>query len=314
MRFRFGFLASSDNHTARPGTGYKEVARGSMSDNRGPRDEAWYQRLRSNAGEPLPHSVPFVLATTTLRGFQLVERERQASFFLTGGLVAAHSEGRSREAVWNALKRKEVYGTTGERMLLWFDLINAPGSGDEVSLPMGAEVEMDSNPRFVVRAVGAFRQKPGCPDYSLQALPPEEIERLCRGECYNPSDERKLITRIEVVRIRPQSHPDEPVSELIDDPWRTFECPPDPDGCAVGFDDPEFATTGRDTVYYVRAIEETSPAINARSIRCEYDETGKCIRIDPCWGDYRTDASDDCLAPHEARAWSSPIYVDFRSR
>jgi hypothetical protein len=311
-RFRFGFIASSDNHTARPGTGYKEVARGSMSDNRGPRDEAWYKRLSVDTGEPVPESVPFVLETTTFRGFQLVERERQASFFLTGGLVAAHSEGRSREAVWDAMKRKEVYGTSGERILLWFDLINAPSPGGDLRLPMGSEAEMNTNPKFVVRAVGAFRQKPGCPQYSLQSLPPEEIERLCRGECYNPSDERKLITRIEVVRIRPQSHPGEPVGELIDDPWRTFRCPPNPDGCAIAFVDPEFNATGRDTVYYARAVEEPSPAINARSLRCEYDEAGRCVRVDPCWGDYRTDLSDECLAPHEARAWSSPIYVDFR--
>jgi hypothetical protein len=311
-RFRFGFIGSSDNHTARPGTGYKEVARGSMSDGRGPRDEKWYQRVRMDTGEPLPNSVPFDVTTTTLRGFQLVELERQASFFLTGGLVAVHAAGRSREAIWDALKRKEVYGTSGGRILLWFDLVNAPGPGGDGTVPMGSEIEISSNPRFEVRAVAAFQQEPGCPDYSVDALSPERLEHLCRGECYNPSNDRKRITRIEVVRIRPQLSPEEPVGELIEDPWRTFECPPDPHGCKVSFEDPEFSKAGRDSVYYVRAIEEPSPAINATSLRCRYDEKGECVEVDPCWGDYRTDPSDDCLAQHEGRAWSSPIFVDFR--
>ena len=35
----------------------------------------------------------------------------------------------------------------------------------------------------------------------LSALSPERMAKLCHNECDNPSDERKLITRIEVVRI-----------------------------------------------------------------------------------------------------------------
>jgi hypothetical protein len=38
-RFDFGFIGSSDNHSARPGTGYKEFARGEMTDGRGRRGE-----------------------------------------------------------------------------------------------------------------------------------------------------------------------------------------------------------------------------------------------------------------------------------
>ena len=46
-------------------------------------------------------------------------------------------------------------------------------------------------------------------------------------------------------------------------------------------------------------------AINAAGANCEYDTEGNCIRARLCEGD------GDCLAEHEPRAWSSPIYVDY---
>ena len=138
---------------------------------------------------------------------------------------------------------------------------------------------------------------------------PEEIERVCKGECYNPSNQRRQITRIDVVRIQPQDHPDEPVADLIQDPWKRFECDPDPSGCAVTFDDPEYAANGRDTLYYVRAYEAPSEAVNAAGVRCEYDDEGNCIRANPCG----RDAEDECLAAYEPRAWSSPIFVDWKA-
>lgn len=307
-RFRFGFIASSDNHTARPGTGYKELKRGSMSDRRGPRDRTWLRRFSPPSAEPIAESVPLDLDATTLRGFQLVEFERQGTFFLTGGLVAAHATGRDRNSIWAGFERREVYGTSGERILLWFDLLNPPGSSEPA--PMGSEVVMQDAPRFRVRAVGAFRQKPGCPEESASALSPAELERICRGECYHPSDERKPITRIEIVRIRPQRDPGEDVGRLIEDPWRSFPCPPDPAGCFVVFHDPDFVGAERDAVYYARAVSEEAPGVNAAGLRCRYDSQGRCVAVDPCWGDYRTDPDDDCLSPHEPRAWSSPIYID----
>ncbi len=65
----------------------------------------------------------------------------------------------------------------------------------------------------------------------------------------------------------------------------------------------------REAVYYVRAIQEPTPAVNAGGLRCEYDANGVCLRSRPCYGDFRTPFDDDCLTENEERAWSSPIFV-----
>ncbi len=100
--------------------------------------------------------------------FMVWETERQVSFFLNGGLAVVHSSGRDRDAIWNALERKEVYGTSGPR--------------------------------------------------------PQHVD----GESVDP---------------------------LIEDPWPVFPCAADPAGCHVAFSDHEFRRSGRDTLYYARAIE-----------------------------------------------------------
>jgi hypothetical protein len=311
-RFRLGFIASSDNHFARPGTGYKDVHRRGFTESN--RFGAQAGPLAGVLGTPEPEapaavSQPFDREAAGVQSlFQLFELERQTSFFTTGGLVAVHAEGRDREAIWDAFSRREVYGTSGPRMLLWFELLNPPGSLG-ASAPMGSEVELAANPIFQVRAVGSLAQKPGCPAYAAEALGEGRLERLCRGECYHPGDARRRITRIEVVRIRPQARAGEAVSALIEDPWQTFACQPDEAGCAVTFSDPDFAGAARDAVYYVRAIEEPAPKINADQLRCERDAQGACAKVDLCGAP--GEEQDDCLAGYEPRAWSSPIYVDF---
>jgi hypothetical protein len=290
LRFRFGFLASSDVHSARPGTGYKEYARSTMSE--------WrfgnFSRLPQFAppeSDPEPRSQPFDPAQSRAAFFGLLETERQASFFLTGGLVAVHAAGRSRDAIWDALQRREVYGTSGPRILLWFDLID-PDSG--ARSPMGSATRQRRAPLFQVRALGSLEQEPGCPDWAGEALGAERLAVLCRDECYHPGDRRRAITRVEVVRIRPQARPGEALEGLIEDPWKVLPCAPDPAGCRVTFEDPEFEAAARDTVYYVRALEEQSPAVDHDGVAC-----------------LGTPEEEDCLGPVEERAWSSPIFVDW---
>jgi hypothetical protein len=306
LRYKWGFISSSDNHSARPGTGFKQYDRKQATEAFGERSEYWQELL---LGKKAYRAARSITVENLPLGFATTEFERQASFWTLGGLVAVHATGRSREAVWEALKRKEVYGTSGPRILLWFDLLNGKNQdGRDEVIPMGGETKMQQAPQFRVRAVGSLKQLPGCPDWVKTALSERRLQKLASGECYNPSDERYYIDRIEVVRIRPQNSPGESVDNLIEDEWKVFKCERTRAGCSVTFSDQDFA---RDTVYYVRAIEEETPTVNGQNLRPTRDENGNVIDVTPCYGDYRTEEADECLGMVGHRAWSSPIYVDY---
>jgi len=176
-------------------------------------------------------------------------------------------------------------------------------NGPEGVLPMGSELEFTGTPKFEVRAAGSFEQKPGCAPDVVQSLGEERLERICAGECYNPGDRRRRISRIEVIRIQRQRSEDEPVADLIEDPWKTIPCHEGPELCVVEFEDPSYGELGRDLLYYVRALQEPTPTVNGGGLRCR---GGEC---EPCYGNFRTSVDDDCLVDTEERAWSSPIFL-----
>ncbi|MEH6585561.1 MAG: DUF3604 domain-containing protein [Halioglobus sp.] len=301
-RFRWGIIGSSDIHSARPGSGYKEILRRSMSDGR-----------MANLGPPP------AITQRDLEAFSLTPKEaglfgpyfeRFSSFLGTGGLVAVHSAGRDRDSIFTALQDKQVYGTSGDRILLWFDLLESSLGPSAV---MGRSVSRSENPEFEVSAMGDWQQQPGCPDNG-GGLGAQRLQQLCAGECYNPGDARKRIERIEVVRIRPQLSANEAVDPLIEDPWKIIPCDDQGQGCRVRFSDPDFAQGQRDSLYYVRAVQEPTQTINGENLRCERDQSGECIAIKPCRGRSELDLEDECLSSVGERAWSSPIFVDYEPR
>ena len=306
LAYRWGFVGSSDTHFARPGNGFKQTPRIGSGDAgmRGARNSFW-DWLIYRRHQEAPDDYSRSLLSLSLEG-DASEQERKMSFLTAGGVVAVHANARNRESIWDALMRREVYGTSGHRLLLWFDLLNA---GDHVN-PMGSEVTLTAVPQFRVTAIGSFKQLPGCPEYVKQALSRKRLQHLAQEECHHPSDERYLIDRIEVVRIRPQRVMDEPVEGLIEDPWLVFECAPDLAGCTAEFSDSDFVAEGRDAIYYVRAVEEPSPTINGDNLRPVRDGSGTVTSVDPCYGDYRISRNDDCHALKGQRAWSSPIFVN----
>ncbi|BFM14054.1 DUF3604 domain-containing protein [Maricurvus nonylphenolicus] len=310
-RYRWGFIASTDTHSARAGHGFKQINRLFTADANGVRSSFWTMLNRStvNLPEAAAHSLPVEAIDPVKAGIYASEFERTTSFMSAGGLAAVHAERRDRDAIWDAMKRREVYGTSGHRILLWFDLLNATDS--EKTLPMGSEVTMGQAPRFRVSAKGSFKQLPGCPDYVVKAMAERRLERMSLGECYYPSDTRYAIDRIEVVKITPQAFDNEPVAPLIEDKWKVFTCETSESGCTIEFSDPDFVRGERTAIYYVRAIEEPTATINGANLRASFDKAGEVTEVDPCYGDYRTPSTDDCLAELGQRAWSSPIYVDF---
>jgi hypothetical protein len=285
IRSEFGFIGSTDTHAVGPGTGYKELRQ--MADIHGPAKPEFEPLVQTMMSEMFP------------------DWQRQNSYYYSGGLVAVHAQGRSRDDIWDALDKRQVYATTGERMLLWFDLLNPP---TDESVAMGGSATLTETPRFEVRAVGSNKQLPGCPDAVERAAPDGLIENSCFGECYNPTDERYVIQRIEVVRITPQASVDEPLEPLISDPFLVLDCPGDPEGCTVQFEDPDFVAGDREAMYYVRAIQESTLTVNAENLRCETDETGACIETNPCVGGFAGDG-DPCTDSNQERAWASPIYL-----
>ena len=95
------------------------------------------------------------------RGFGATELERQASFGRPVASLPYIPQGRTRE-IFAAMKRRETYGTSGARILLWFNTKDGT--------PMGGTTSATRSPVFEVKAVGEHKQKPGCPDEAVAAL------------------------------------------------------------------------------------------------------------------------------------------------
>ena len=308
-RFRWGFIGSSDTHSARAGHGFKQLLRDNATESTGAVSKTWRKMINPVSAEKRVARLRTIEELNQLTGATIIDTERQMSFFTLGGLMAVHSEGRDRDSIWRAMKRKEVFATTGHRILVWFDLLNEDGD-----LPMGSITQQSENPTFRVKAMGSFKQLPGCPDYVKEALTVRRLEKMADNECYNPSDDRYRIERIEIIRIKPQINSDEDPINLIEDVWKSFVCDPDSLECTVEFSDDEFEANSRDTLYYARVIEEDTPLVNGGNLRTKFDNEGNPISVEPCHADYRLDYTEQCLGPGGHRAWSSPIFVDYKEK
>jgi hypothetical protein len=262
-------------------------------------------------------------------------------FGMPGGLLAAYSEGLTRESLWEAFWARRVYGTTGERIIL---KVQADGH------PMGAEYATRQPPAIEVEVFGT------APLETVQLLRGTDVvyaHPLAEAGDESPGGEKPLLKLVwEGARTRWRSRPtswdgsltldggrivsaetfafDDPAEGITEQServirWRSTTSG-DPDGLFLDLD------AGKDAVLHF----DTPPAsfrfrlADLESGPVVVEAGGEGQRVSAMW----VPRGSRPLAAHFAyrdeeplrgtnaywvrviqrnggMAWSSPIYVDF---
>ncbi|HWP67023.1 MAG TPA: DUF3604 domain-containing protein [Candidatus Limnocylindria bacterium] len=262
--FRLGVVGGTDTHNGTPGA----VEEADFIGHRGGTDDTAEKRLGS--------------AT-----------RRSGPTFSPGGLTAIWAEENTRASLFDALRRREVYATSGPRIAVRFfggaaldpGLCDDPGQlakAYETGVPMGATLPAgEAVPRFLVTALA---------DPGTVARPGALLERLQIVKLWidGAGEARQAVfdvagSAIGAATVDPATcAPQGPGSSAL---------------CAV-WDDPTFEPT-RPAAYYARVIENPTCRWNAHA----------CNALPP---ESRPAGCDDPEIPRtvQERAWTSPIWYE----
>jgi hypothetical protein len=271
--FKLGLIGSTDTHNATPGATEE-------------RDFGAFGHLGLR-----DHSNPAYM----------VQRVTPAGIEATpGGLAVVWAEENSRDALFAAMRRREVYATSGTRPILRFFAGREAGlrCGDasfveaayQGGVPMGGDIGPVRGSRSPHFGVLAFRD-PGTP--SAPGAPLQRVE-IVKGWVDGAG----------------QSH--EKVFEVAGDPDNgasvdTTTCTPTGPGsdslCAV-WDDPEFDGSQR-AFYYARVLE--NPTCRWSTWHCN-DQGIDCSNPGSVPAAYAECCNPAVAKTIQERAWSSPIW------
>lgn len=270
--FRLGLVGSTDSHNSTPG----------LTDER---DFAAAGALGTRDATPA-----FMASAYPLGGMQAN----------AGGLAVVWAEENSRDAIFSAMRRREVYGTSGSRPIVRFfggrlqgvtcgasDFV-ARGYGDGV--PMGAElgpVRAGRSPRFAVLAM----QDPG-----------------------DPGDGGTPLQRVQIIKgwVDASGQTQEKVFDVAGDAANGASvdlstCAPTGTGsstlCTV-WEDPEF-DRGQRAFYYARVLENPTCRWSTRLCNAQGIDCSVPAAVPPAFA--------ECCNPLiqrtiQERAWTSPIW------
>jgi hypothetical protein len=211
-----------------------------------------------------------------------------------GGLIGVWAEENDRAAIFDAMRRKEVFGTSGPRIVpRFFGGWNLPATlcedpnpaarADAISVAMGRDLAPPPDPRAAPSFVSMALADPG-----TQQAPGNPLQRL------------------QIIKgwVDDEGHSHQAIYEVAGDPHNRASV--DLDSCEThgrGFaqlcsvwTDPDFDPDRR-AVYYMRAVENPS---------CRYN-AWQCIGLA---GDLRPPDCDDPERKRtiQERAWTSPIW------
>ncbi len=211
-----------------------------------------------------------------------------------GGLIGVWAEENSRDAIFAAMKRREVFGTSGPRIRVRFygshdfsgDLCDVGDPVEAAALegvPMGSELperdDGDGPPSFVSLAIrdAGTPEAPGGLLQRVQIVKGwQDDEGTTHGRVYDVAGNGDNGADVDLDSCTPRGDGYDTLCSTWHDPdW-------DPD---------------RPAVYYARVVENPS---------CRYS-TWQCLALAP--EDRPPDCSDpDRPATIQERAWSSPIW------
>ena len=261
--YPFGFIGSTDTHMATPG---------SVSE----------------------YDVPYKFGATPDQLLDIGDQKRGPAFWNPGGLAGVWAEENSRDAIFDALKRRETFSTSGPRIVPRFF------AGWDLS------PEMCDDPEFATSGYtngvpmgGVLREPPtggGAPSFAVSALADPGVAGRPGG----------LLQRIQIIKgwVDDQGIFHQEVHEIAGNPESGAAVDPEtctPTGpgatslCGV-WQDPAFDPE-RDAVYYARIVENPSCRWSARlCLSLPEDELP-----DGCTGDRLPRLIQE-------RAWTSPIW------
>jgi hypothetical protein len=275
--FKFGMVGASDSHTSLAST----------------REENYFGKFAG--AEPGTEARFEDLVSQDMRpdgdgSLNVYHWESTAS-----GLAGVWAQENTRESLWDAMARKEVYATTGTRMLVrvfagWdfeADEVHRPdfaSQGYARGVPMGGDLKMADGgraPRFMVRAL---RDPDGA---NLDRI------QIVKGWLDQSGKSRERIYDIAVSDgrdIGPDGRCKTPVGDTVDVKDATFTNTIGNAILAAYWEDPDF-DPAQSAFYYVRVLEIPTPTWIA------YDEKM-----------FGMTAPKEALRKSQERAYTSPIW------
>jgi hypothetical protein len=276
--FKFGMIGSTDSHTSLATIEENNYFGKATPAEPSAKPERFQEKILGFAQEPGGPDI-------TIRHYKT----------LASGLAAVWATGNTRESLWDALKRKEIYATTGTRMTVrlfagWdFEKadVQRPDfakTGYERGVPMGGDLRnapKGASPRLVIRAL---RDVDGANLDRIQIIKGWlDSSGKLQERVYDVavSDGRKIGT---------DGRCKTPVGNTVDVKKATYTNSIG-DALQMGYwKDPDFDAKQR-AFYYVRVLEIPTPRWTT------YDAAF-----------FGVDLPKDVPATHQERAYTSPIW------
>jgi hypothetical protein len=246
--------------------------------------------------EPSPHRWNHLSKESSWDAKLGPQRSRYTWQYLAAGYAAVWATENTREAIWDAMQRKEVYGTSGTRMTVRFfggwnytpaDLENRNFAwvGYQKGVPMGGDLSKapaGKAPTFMVAAIK---------DPMFGNLDRIQIVKGWLGSDGKAQEHVYDVAWGDADRRKPGKDGKlSPVGSTVDVSMATWtNTIGDPELAAV-WKDPDFDPSVR-AFYYARVIEIPTPRWTA------YDQVRFGIKM-----------SDEVPMTEQQRAWTSPIW------